>query len=105
MFVLAGVWWNAAFVWVLGAALLLLSHVWGSREKWIGVGLPLLACAVGVALWDGDEKFIDLYIQQALPSTGVPALGVASLVCVLYLFPKAARSARAADRAADRAGN
>lgn len=98
MFALAGVWWDAASVWVLGAALLLLSQVWGTRDKWIGVGLPLLACVVGVALWDGDAKFIDLYIQQALPSTGVPALGVASLVCVLYLFPKAARSARAADR-------
>ncbi|MEU3311005.1 hypothetical protein ACWGSK_07890 [Nocardiopsis sp. NPDC055551] len=99
VFVLAGVWWDAAFVWVLGAALLLLSHVWGAREKWVGVGFPLLACVVGVALWDGDAKFVDLYIQQALPSTGVPALGIASLVCVLYLFPKAARSARAADRA------
>ena len=98
LFVLAGVWWNVAFVWVLGAVLILLSQVWETRDKWVGVGLPLLACVVGVALWDGDAKFIDLYIQEALPATGAPALGIASLVCVLYLFPKAARSARAVDR-------
>ncbi|MBR8742570.1 hypothetical protein [Nocardiopsis sp. MG754419] len=100
MFVLAGVWWDVAFLWVLGAVLLLLSQVWGAREKWVGVGLPLLSCVVGVALWNGEAKFIDLYIQQALPATGAPALGIASLVCVLFLFPGAARSARAADRSA-----
>ena len=105
MFVLSGVWWDVAFLWVLGAVLLLLSQVWKAREKWIGVGLPLLACLAGMFLWTGEAKFIDVYIQEALPATGVPALGIASLVCVLYLFPKATRSARAADRAADRTGD
>ncbi|MEU3019771.1 MULTISPECIES: HAAS signaling domain-containing protein [unclassified Nocardiopsis] len=100
MLVLAGVWWDVAFLWVLGAALVVLSQVWGAWDKWIGVGLPLVACVVGTALWTGEAKFVDQYIQQALPATGVPALGLTSLACVLYLFPKAARSARVADRAA-----
>lgn len=99
MFVLCGVWWDAAFVWVLGAVLVVLSQVWNTLDKWVGAGLPILACVLGMVLWDGDAKFIDVYIQQALPATGVPALGIASLACVFYLFPKAARSARAADRA------
>lgn len=98
--VLSGVWWDVAFLWVLGAALIILSRVWDTRDKWIGVGVPLLACVVGMTLWTGEAKFIDQYIQQALPTTGVAGLGLASLVCVLYLFPKAARSARAADRTA-----
>ncbi|MET9712692.1 hypothetical protein [Nocardiopsis alba] len=99
MLTLAGLWWDVAFLWVLGAVLILLSHVWSAKDKWVGVGLPLVACTVGVVVWDGEARFIDQYIQQALPATGVPALGIASLVCVFYLFPKAARSARAADRA------
>ncbi|WP_431870931.1 hypothetical protein [Nocardiopsis eucommiae] len=98
MLVLAGVWWDVAFLWVLGAALIVLSQVWNARDKWVGVGLPLLACVVGTALWTGEAKFVDQYIQQALPATGVPALGLTSLACVLYLFPKAARAARVADR-------
>ncbi|GAA1469427.1 hypothetical protein NE857_30625 [Nocardiopsis exhalans] len=98
--VLSGVWWDVAFLWVLGAALIILSQVWNALDKWIGVGFPLAACVVGMTLWTGEAKFIDQYIQQALPATGVPALGLASLVCVLYLFPKAARSARVADRSA-----
>ncbi|WP_026119008.1 hypothetical protein [Nocardiopsis ganjiahuensis] len=100
LFVLSGVWWEAAFLWVLGAALVVLSQVWEPRDKWIGVGVPLLACVVGMTLWTGEAKFIDQYIQEALPATGVAGLGLASLACVLYLFPKAARSARVADRAA-----
>ena len=100
VYVLAGLWWDVAFLWVLGAALIVLSTVWNSRDKWIGAGVPLFACVVGMILWTGDAKFIDQYIQQALPVTGVAGLGLASLVCVFYLFPKAARSARVADRSA-----
>lgn len=100
VFVLAGVWWDVAFVWVLGAALIVLSTVWNTRDKWVGVGVPLLACVVGLTLWSGEAKFIDQYIQQALPVTGVAGLGLASLACVFYLFPRAARSARVADSSA-----
>ncbi|GHC78087.1 hypothetical protein GCM10007079_15740 [Nocardiopsis terrae] len=98
--VLSGVWWDVAFLWVLGAVLVVLSQVWGARDKWIGTGVPLAACVVGTALWEGEAEFVDQYIQQALPATGVAGLGLASLACVLYLFPKAARAARAAEREA-----
>lgn len=88
-------WWGLSFLWVLGAALILLSSVWRTRDKWIGVGVPLAACALGMALWEGEAKFIDQYIQESLGSTGVIGLGVASLGCAIHLYPRALRSARA----------
>lgn len=95
-------WWNLAFLWVLGAVLILLSQVWAHRDKWIGVGLPLLACMVAMALWTGDAKFADQYIQESLPATGVIGLGLASVVCALYLYPGVLRSALSAEEAAGR---
>ncbi|WP_150240730.1 hypothetical protein [Nocardiopsis quinghaiensis] len=95
-------WWNLSFLWVLGAALILLSQVWAARDKWIGVGLPLLSCAVGMALWAGDARFVDQYVQESLAATGVVGLGLASLVCAVYLYPRALRSARAAEGAEER---
>lgn len=87
-------WWNLAFMWVLGAVLVVLSQVWNPVEKWIGVGLPLLGCVLGMALWDGETKFLDQYIQESLSATGVIGLGLGALVAVLYLFPRLLRSAR-----------
>jgi hypothetical protein len=92
--------WNLAFVWVLGAALIVLSRVWTPWDKWIGVGLPLLGCVIAMALWPGEAKFIDRYIQESLPATGVIGLGLASLVSVFLLYPRVLRSARAAERSA-----
>lgn len=86
-------WWDLAFLWVLGAALILLSQVWSARDKWVGVGLPLLSCALGMALWSGEAEFVDEYVQESLTATGVIGLGVASLVCVVYLYSRLPRSA------------
>ncbi|MCY9786038.1 hypothetical protein KIK06_19285 [Nocardiopsis sp. EMB25] len=91
--------WDLAFVWVLAAALIVLSRVWSTRDKWVGVGLPVVSCAVAMLLWDGEAKFIDRYIQESLPATGVIGLGLACLVCVFYLYPRALRSALVGDRA------
>ncbi|WP_028650028.1 HAAS signaling domain-containing protein [Nocardiopsis sp. CNT312] len=82
------------FLWVLSAALVVLSRVWGTADKWIGVGLPLAACAVAMLLWNGEAKFIDVYIARSLPATGVIGIGLGSLVCVFHLYPKALRSAQ-----------
>ncbi|NYH52159.1 hypothetical protein HNR06_001748 [Nocardiopsis arvandica] len=90
-------WWNLSFLWVLGAALILLSQVWTAVDKWIGVGLPLVSCAAGMALWTGDARFVDQYVQDSLSATGVVGLGLASLACAAYLYPRALRSARAAE--------
>ncbi|WP_304452051.1 hypothetical protein [Nocardiopsis sp. YSL2] len=92
--------WNLAFVWVLSAALIALSRVWTARDKWIGLGLPLLGCAIAMALWPGEAKFVDRYIQESLPATGVIGLGLASLVSVFLLYPRVLRSARAEERSA-----
>ncbi|WP_316042190.1 hypothetical protein [Nocardiopsis sp. CNR-923] len=90
--------WDLAFVWVLAAALIVLSQVWSTRDKWVGVGLPLASCAVAMALWNGEAKFIDRYIQESLPATGVIGLGLACLATFLYLYPRALRSALAGAR-------
>ncbi|MFI6575256.1 hypothetical protein ACIBFB_05600 [Nocardiopsis sp. NPDC050513] len=95
--------WGLAFVWVLAAALIVLSQVWSTRDKWVGVGLPLASCAVAMVLWDGEAKFIDRYIQESLPATGVIGLGLACLATFLYLYPRALRSALAGARARERA--
>ncbi|WP_159943546.1 MULTISPECIES: hypothetical protein [unclassified Nocardiopsis] len=93
-------WWNLSFLWVLSAALILLSQVWRGRDKWIGAGLPPLACAVGMALWGGEAEFVDQYVQESLAGTGVVGLGLASLVCAVYLYPRALGAARAAEASA-----
>jgi hypothetical protein len=85
---------------VLGIAFVVLSRVWAVRDRWIAVLVPLLACVVGMALWTGDADFVDQYIQRSLADYGVIGLGLGSLVSVVYLYPRAARSARAAARAA-----
>lgn len=90
--------WDLAFLWVLGAALILLSQVWVARDKWIGVGLPLLACAVGMALWRGEVDFVDQYVQESLAATGVIGLGLASLGAAAYLYGRVLRSALRAER-------
>ncbi|MFL1376208.1 MULTISPECIES: hypothetical protein [unclassified Nocardiopsis] len=91
--------WGLSFLWVLGIAFVVLSRVWGVRDKWIAVLVPLLACVVGMALWTGDADFVDQYIQRSLADHGVIGLGLGSLVSVAYLYPRAARSARAAEQA------
>lgn len=95
-------WWDLAFLWVLGAALILLSQVWPARDKWIGVGLPLLSCALGMALWSGEAEFVDEYVQESLTATGVIGLGAASLVCAVYLYSRLPRPAPYARDAAPR---
>lgn len=90
--------WGLSFVWVLGAAFVLLSRVWDVRDKWIAVLAPLLACLAGMALWTGEADFVDQYVQRSLAEYGVIGLGTASLFSVAYLAPKASRSARAAER-------
>lgn len=87
-------WWSLAFMWVLGAVLIVLSQVWNAVEKWIGVGLPLLGCVLGMALWNGEAKFLDQYIQESLSATGVIGLGLGALVSALYLSSRLLRSAR-----------
>ncbi|MFD3684489.1 hypothetical protein ACFWTE_06685 [Nocardiopsis sp. NPDC058631] len=89
-----------AYLWVLGAVLVVLSRVWSGRDKWVGVGVPLLACLVGMALWGGEAKFVDQYVQESLAATGVIGLALGSLVGVVYLYPRARRSADAAERRA-----
>jgi hypothetical protein len=95
-------WWDLAFLWVLGAALILLSQVWAARDKWIGVVVPLLACALGMALWSGEAEFVDEYVQESLTTTGVIGLGLASLVCAVYLYSRLPRRAPTARDAAPR---
>lgn len=89
---------DLAYLWVLGAALVVLSRVWSARDKWVGVGVPVLACLVGMALWTGEAKFVDQYVQESLASTGVIGLALGSLACVVYLYPRARRSAAAEER-------
>ncbi|WP_116246195.1 hypothetical protein [Nocardiopsis sp. FIRDI 009] len=91
-------WWELAFVWVLAAALVVLSRVWSTRDKWVGVGLPVASCAVAMLLWDGEAKFVDRYIQESLPDTGVIGLGLACLATAVYLYPRALRAALAGHR-------
>ena len=87
-----------SYLWVLGVAFVVLSRVWKARDKWIAVLVPLLACLVGMALWNGDTDFMDQRIQNALADHGVIGLGLGSLLSVVYLYPWAARSAREAER-------
>ncbi|CAL9521919.1 hypothetical protein SUDANB121_03873 [Nocardiopsis dassonvillei] len=90
--------WGLSFLWVLGVAFVVLSRVWNTRDKWVAVLVPLLACAVGMGLWSGEADFVDQYIQRSLGEYGVIGLGLGSLVSAAHLYPRAVRSARAAER-------
>ncbi|MEU0491104.1 hypothetical protein ABZ249_17905 [Nocardiopsis sp. NPDC006139] len=96
--------WGLSFLWVLGVAFVVLSRVWSAKDKWIAVLVPLLGCLAGMALWSGEADFVDQYVQHSLADYGVIGLGLASLVSVAYLYPRAARSARAAERQRASAG-
>ncbi|MBE3002272.1 hypothetical protein IDM40_26750 [Nocardiopsis sp. HNM0947] len=94
-------WWlDLAFVWVLAAALVALSRVWNVRDTWIGIGVPALACVLAMSLWNGEARYVDEYILESLTATGVIGLGLANLVCVLYLFPRVLRAARSEEESA-----
>ncbi|WP_148046349.1 hypothetical protein [Halostreptopolyspora alba] len=88
---------EVALVWAVGAALVILSDVWTRRDKGVAVAVPLVATAIGMALWEGQAPYIDQIILFSLVDTGVVGLRLAALGCVCYLLVRITRIARATE--------
>ncbi|WP_141926082.1 HAAS signaling domain-containing protein [Haloactinospora alba] len=87
-----------AAVWLLGAALAALSRVWTRRDKWVALGVPVAATALGMLLWPGEAPYIDQVLLGSLADTGVYGLRAAAVCVAFYL---AARTSRITREAAD----
>lgn len=83
-----------AAVWLLGAALAALSRVWTRRDKWVALGVPIAATALGMLLWPGEAPYIDQVLLGSLAETGVYGLRTAAVCVAFYLAVRTARITR-----------
>ncbi|MUL44030.1 hypothetical protein FZ103_23170 [Streptomonospora sp. PA3] len=83
-----------AAVWLVGAAIVALSRAWTGLDKAAGVGVPVLATLVGMALWESGAKhiYIDEIIWESLAATGVVGLRIAALGTALFLAARLSRA-------------
>ncbi|MFC4865165.1 hypothetical protein [Streptomonospora arabica] len=87
LYLAAGAVGALAAAWLVGAAIVALSRVWTGLDKAAGLGLPLLATLVGMALWESgvDHIYVDQIIWKSLTDTGVIGLRAAALATGVYL--------------------
>ncbi len=83
----------AAPLWPVAAVMVGLSGVWRRRDKWVLVGGPIAATAVGMALWPGEAPYVDQYLLGSLADTGVVGLRAALAGCALYMLVRIAKAA------------
>ncbi|MBB5999172.1 MULTISPECIES: hypothetical protein [Nocardiopsidaceae] len=79
--------------WLIGAAVVALSRVWTGLDKAVGVGVPVLATLVGMAVWESgvEHIYVDQVIWESLTETGVVGLRLAALAAGLYLVLRLTR--------------
>ncbi|KII00482.1 hypothetical protein LP52_01275 [Streptomonospora alba] len=87
LYLAAGAFGVLAGAWLIGAAVVALSRVWTGLDKAIGLGAPILATLVGMALWESGVEHIhvDQIIWESLTDTGVVGLRLAGLGTGLFL--------------------
>ncbi|MDT0304180.1 hypothetical protein [Streptomonospora wellingtoniae] len=87
LYLVAGAVGPLAAAWLVGAAIVALSRVWTGLDKAAGLGLPVLATLVGMALWESgvDHIYFDQIIWKSLTDTGVIGLRAAALATGAYL--------------------
>lgn len=95
LYLVSGIITAIAFVWIIGAVQVLLSSVWAVNDKWIAVGVPVAATAIGMALWQGEAPFIDQVILESLLDTGLVGLRIGVIASAAVLAVRIARIARA----------
>lgn len=78
-------------LWPLAAAQVAFGGFWKRMDRWVGLGVPLGATVVGMALWPGDAPYLDTIIQESFLATGVWGLRAGAFVCAFYLFVRMAR--------------
>ncbi|WP_026124127.1 hypothetical protein [Nocardiopsis baichengensis] len=86
---------EAAFLWIIGGAMVVLSKVWTRRDKWVLAGAPPAATLVAMAFWPGEAPYIDQIVLESLTSTGVVGLRLAAAACAVYLVVRIAAVAPA----------
>ncbi|QBI52268.1 hypothetical protein [Streptomonospora litoralis] len=76
-----------AGAWLIGAAVVALSRVWTGLDKAVGVGVPVLATLVGMAVWESGAEYIyiDEIIWESLADTGIVGLRLAAAGACVYL--------------------
>ena len=82
-------------IWLLGAAVALTSRLWDYRDKWVGLGLPVLATVVGTAV--GISVGGRVSFGHSIHEAWVFAVDVSRATAVLsacYLGWRAARGPR-----------
>ncbi|WP_051065320.1 hypothetical protein [Nocardiopsis potens] len=93
----------AAPLWPVAAVMVGLSRVWRRRDKWVLVGGPVAATAVGMALWPGEAPYVDQYLLGSLAETGLIGLRAALAGCAGYMLLRIGKAAGKA--AAEKAEN
>ncbi|PSK99670.1 hypothetical protein CLV63_103397 [Murinocardiopsis flavida] len=94
LYLVSGLITAIAFVWVIGAVQVVLSSVWEVNDKWVAVGVPVAATAIGMALWQGNAPFIDQVILESLLDTGLIGLRIGVAASAVVLAVRIARIAR-----------
>ncbi|MFW5416037.1 hypothetical protein J0910_05375 [Nocardiopsis sp. CNT-189] len=83
----------AAPLWPVAAVMVALSRVWRRSDKWVLVGVPIAATAVGMALWPGEAPYVDQYLLGSLAETGLTGLRAALAGCAVYMLLRIGGSA------------
>ncbi|MDS1270197.1 hypothetical protein RIF23_07810 [Lipingzhangella sp. LS1_29] len=111
VYLISGLISAVSFLWPIAAVQLVLGRLWHTADRWVGVGVPLVATMVAMALWDssaweeqyGWEPYPDEYLLHSLLDTGLLGLQIATVACFFYLAWRAARIVRAPNARVDEA--
>jgi hypothetical protein len=77
-------------VWLLGAVVALLSRVFDGRDKWLGVGLPVLLVALSAVLeviFGGHRDSVTAYTYEAWLAAGRVSRAAAALGACYLVWP------------------
>jgi hypothetical protein len=83
-------------VWLIGAAVALLSKIWDFRDKWIGLALPVFLVIVGMGAavsLGGSRPDLGKYVYEAWIFGG-HICRIAALLGAVYLAWRAERGRR-----------
>lgn len=83
-------------VWLLGAAIVLVSRAWDLRDKWVGLALPILLVIAGIVLVvivGGERRTLASYALEVWLSVGRLSR-VAALFSAGYLLWRLGRGPR-----------
>jgi hypothetical protein len=89
-------WWVCFLIWLIAAAMASWSHLWGLKDKWIGVVGQVTLVVVGTALavaLGGTRSHLAGYVHEA-QTVSLFLIKIVSLLGALYLAWRVRRGRR-----------